>query len=191
MQPIPLINASVELLPSNGKLAPGATEIPFEFELTTKHPKQLYETYHGVFVSITYMLKCDLKRSFLAKDVQKTQQFIIQYRPTKKDKPVPVNFSISPESLQKVSKERIVIPRLLITGCLDSTDCCLTKPFTGFITVHHSEIPVKSIEIQLVRVETCGCAEGDFIILSIYLNLSNLGIQATICPIFSLNPPQN
>jgi hypothetical protein len=26
--------------------------------------------------------------------------------------------------------------------------------------VQHSEIPIKSVELQLVRVETCGCAEG-------------------------------
>lgn len=29
-----------------------------------------------------------------------------------------------------------------------------------FRTIHHTEVAVKSIEIQLVRVETCGCAEG-------------------------------
>lgn len=28
------------------------------------------------------------------------------------------------------------------------------------LIVEHTEIPVKSIELQLVRVETCGCAEG-------------------------------
>lgn len=28
------------------------------------------------------------------------------------------------------------------------------------ITVQHTEVAVKSIEMQLVRVETCGCAEG-------------------------------
>ena len=26
--------------------------------------------------------------------------------------------------------------------------------------VEHSDSPIKSIELQLVRVETCGCAEG-------------------------------
>jgi len=26
--------------------------------------------------------------------------------------------------------------------------------------VIHSDLPIKSIEIQLIRVETCGCAEG-------------------------------
>lgn len=26
--------------------------------------------------------------------------------------------------------------------------------------IEHSDVPIKSIDIQLVRVETCGCAEG-------------------------------
>jgi Vacuolar protein sorting-associated protein 26 len=73
---------------------------------------------------------------------------------------VPVHFSISPETLQKSSKEKIYIPRFLITGTIDSTSCCITKPLTGTITIQHTEMPIKSIEIQLVRVETCGCAEG-------------------------------
>ncbi|XP_055527630.1 vacuolar protein sorting-associated protein 26C [Wyeomyia smithii] len=161
VKPISLLNQHSDLAPS-GKLPAGTTEIPFELPLICpKEPKILYETYHGVFVNITYMLKCEVKRSFLAKTATKTQQFIIQYRPTRApEKKSEVNFSISPETLQKSAKERIAIPRFLITGVLDSTESCVTQPFTGSLTVHHTEVPIKSIEIQLVRVETCGCAEG-------------------------------
>lgn len=28
------------------------------------------------------------------------------------------------------------------------------------LKIEHSDIPIKSIDVQLVRVETCGCAEG-------------------------------
>uniref|UniRef100_U5EY14 Vacuolar protein sorting-associated protein 26C n=1 Tax=Corethrella appendiculata TaxID=1370023 RepID=U5EY14_9DIPT len=160
VKPIQLLNSQIDLMPS-GKLPQGISELTFEFPLnvSTKDSKILYETYHGVFVNITYLLKCDIKRSFLAKSVQKTQQFIIQL-PKTIGKINPINFSISPETLQKTAKERISIPRFLITGTLDSTDCCITKPFTGEVTIHHTEVAIKSIEIQLVRVETCGCAEG-------------------------------
>jgi len=34
------------------------------------------------------------------------------------------------------------------------------KPFTGEIIVEDSKAIIKSIELQLVRVETCGCADG-------------------------------
>lgn len=161
VKPIQLLNSTLDLS-SPGKLPAGLSEFPFEFPLScTKEPKILYETYHGVFVNINYQIKCDVKRNFLAKSVQKVQQFCIQYKP----EPLPlasseVNFSISPETLQKTAKERITIPRFLITGKLDRTECCVTKPLIGMITVQHTEVAIKSIEIQLVRVETCGCAEG-------------------------------
>lgn len=161
-KPITLLNQTVELLPAGSKLAAGMNEIDFEFPMKSKGADKMYETYHGVFVSITYFVRCELKRKFLAKDCQAKVQFFMQDKPQPIERSiqVPVHFSISPETLQKSSKERISIPRFLITGTLDSTVCCLSKPFNGFITIHHSEIPIKSIEIQLVRVETTGCAEG-------------------------------
>ena len=161
-KPITLLNQAIELLPAGSKIAAGLNEYEFEFSLTSKGADKLYETYHGVFISITYFLRCELKRKFLAKDCQAKVQFFMQNQPQPIERAmqVPVHFSISPETLQKSSKERISIPRFLITGTLDSTVCCLSEPLNGFLTIHHSEIPIKSIEIQLVRVETTGCAEG-------------------------------
>lgn len=161
VKPIQLLNSQLELMPP-GKLVQGTSEFEFEFHLNcVKEPRVLYETYHGVFVNVVYMLKAEIRRSFLSKTVSKQQQFIIQYRPTNVESvQKPINFSISPETLQKAAKERISIPRFLFTGVLDSKECCITEPFTGRITIHHTEVALKSIEIQLVRVETCGCAEG-------------------------------
>lgn len=135
VKPIQLLNVTLPLA-SAGKLPQGISEIAFEFPLAcTKEPKKLYETYHGIFVNVNYVIKCDIKRSFLAKSIQKVQQFVIQYRPTKQSLPSKdVNFSISPETLQKTAKERISIPRFLITGHLDAVDCCITKPFTGHVS---------------------------------------------------------
>lgn len=149
----------MEILPSGTKIGAGLNEYEFEFELKSKSGP-LFESYHGVYINITYFVKCDLKRKFLAKDCQSKVQFFVQNHPQSIERSVPVHFSISPESLQKTSKERISIPRFLITGSLDSTNACVTKSFNGFITIHHSEIPIKTIEVQLVRVEVCGCAEG-------------------------------
>ncbi|XP_017484747.1 PREDICTED: Down syndrome critical region protein 3 homolog [Rhagoletis zephyria] len=164
VKPITLLNTTLELA-APGKLASGNSEFHFELPLVcNKEPRVLYETYHGVFINVNYQLRCDVKRSFLAKSLQKTQQFCIQNKPTPLDTKAltntEVNFSISPETLQKTAKERINIPRFLITGKLDQTECCVTRPLTGQLTVQHSEVAIKSIELQLVRVETCGCAEG-------------------------------
>lgn len=134
VKPIQLLCVTIPLA-SAGKLPQGLSELAFEFPLTcTKEPKTLYETYHGIFVNINYLVKCDIKRSFLAKSIQKTQQFVIQYRPIKRNQLKDVNFSISPETLQKTAKERISMPRFLITGHLNATEWCVTKPFTGHVS---------------------------------------------------------
>ena len=57
----------------------GVTEIPFEIPLIPKKNRVLYETYHGVFINIQYKLKCDVKRSFLAKGVMKETDFVVEY----------------------------------------------------------------------------------------------------------------
>jgi len=48
------------------------------------------------------------------------------------------------------------IPKFLVRGRLNKTNCSLSAPFTGEITVAHSEAKIRSIELQLVRVETIG-----------------------------------
>ncbi|NP_001084757.1 uncharacterized protein LOC431791 [Xenopus laevis] len=159
VKPIQIISNSMEMV-KPGKLPSGKTEIPFEFPLNAKGNKVLYETYHGVFVNIQYSLRCDMKRSLLAKDLTKSCEFIIHSLPQKaKLPPTPVDFTITPETLQNV-KERASLPRFLIRGHLDSTNCMITQPLTGELLVETSEVAIKSIELQLVRVETCGCAEG-------------------------------
>ena len=47
-----------------------------------------------------------------------------------------------------------------LSGTLDRAVCDIEQPLQGNISVEHSAKPIKSIELQLVRVETCGCAEG-------------------------------
>ncbi|RWS01546.1 Down syndrome critical region protein 3-like protein [Dinothrombium tinctorium] len=160
VKPVSLINYSVEIAKS-GKLPIGKTEIAFELPLRVKNNKTLFQTYHGVFITIQYMLKCEVKRSMLNKDLQKVIEFIIENKP--KDviaiEPKPVNFVITPESLQNV-KDKSKVPLFKVSGRLESTLCKLSDPLSGEICVEHCDAPIRSIELQLVRVETCGCAEG-------------------------------
>ncbi|XP_071449661.1 vacuolar protein sorting-associated protein 26C [Hetaerina americana] len=161
-KPIQLVHYSIEVA-APGKIPSGKTEIPFEFPLKPRGQRTLHETYHGVFVNIQYLLRCEMKRSFLAKDLCKVAEFIVEYKENSGEKaiPQPVSFTMSPESLQNVrDREKARVPRFCITGKVDSTVCCVTKPFTGMLVVEHCEMPIKSVELQLVRVETCGCAEG-------------------------------
>ncbi|KAK6486119.1 vacuolar protein sorting-associated protein 26C [Huso huso] len=159
VKPIMLISSNIEVV-KPGKFPGGKTEIPFEFPLHVKGNKVLYETYHGVFVNIQYTLRCDMKRSLLAKDLSKTCEFMVHSLPQKgKLTPSPVEFSITPDTLQNV-RERSSLPKFLIRGHLHATTCILSQPLSGELVVESSEVPIKSIELQLVRVETCGCAEG-------------------------------
>ncbi|XP_061104852.1 vacuolar protein sorting-associated protein 26C isoform X2 [Conger conger] len=159
VKPIQLITSNIEVV-KPGKVPGGKTEIPFEFPLNVKGNKVLYETYHGVFVNIQYTLRCDMKRSLLAKDLSKSCEFMVHCQPQKgKLIPSPVDFTITPETLQNV-KERGSLPKFMIRGRLNATSCVITQPLTGELVVESSEVPIKSIELQLVRVETCGCAEG-------------------------------
>ena len=55
---------------------------------------------------------------------------------------------------------QFAIPRFLVRGRLAKTNCSLSAPFTGELTVVASEVRIRSLELQLVRVETITYAEG-------------------------------
>lgn len=78
-QPIQLVQCTLEVA-APGKMPSGKTEVPFEAPLQARVNKILYETYHGVFINIQYVLRCTLKRSFLAKDLTKVAEFIVEYK---------------------------------------------------------------------------------------------------------------
>ncbi|XP_047027300.1 vacuolar protein sorting-associated protein 26C isoform X2 [Helicoverpa zea] len=164
IKPINLINTCIELAPP-GKIPVGITEIPFEMPLRARQAVSpgypgLLETYHGVFVNIMYTLKCSMKRSFLNKPVNASCQFFVQYR--QEAGPVkPVRCEITPASIRAAGAgSRAAMPHFQIYAEIDSTVCALDKPLTGKIRVDECSVPIRSIELQLVRVETCGCAEG-------------------------------
>jgi len=160
VKPIQLILYSIDLV-KPGKFEDGETEIPFEFKLEPLTGQTLFETYHGVFVNIQYLLKADMARPLLAKNLQKTLEFIIEIQNSPTPKPSPVKFEITPESLENVKKSSLKnIPKFKIDGELESALCNINKPFIGEIRLEESEAVIKSIELQLVRVETCGCADG-------------------------------
>jgi len=164
LKPITMVDYTVEI-EKTGKIADGKSEIPFEFDLRPLEGQELYETYHGVYVNVSYTLKADVIRKFLGRNLNKTVEFIVEL-PTKIAKGVPPTpsqaetFAISPESLEVSAKKAKAIPDFHIKGELTSTKCMINDPFIGKLVLERCEEPIKCIELQLVRVETCGCAEG-------------------------------
>lgn len=157
LKPIQLVQFSLDLA-KPGKMAKGQFEIPFEIPLKPRPGQTTYETYHGVFVNIQYVLRCEMKRGAFSKAVTKSIEFIVEASKTN-ETGKGVDFTISPASLENL-KDRQAVPDFSVEGKLHTSVCSITKPFTGEITVLKSEASIKSIELQLVRVETCGCLEG-------------------------------
>ena len=59
--------------------------------------KKLFETYHGVFVNVQYNITCDLFRTFLAKNIQKKIEFIVEVPSRDIPKVSRVDFTITPQ----------------------------------------------------------------------------------------------
>ncbi|CAL8080521.1 unnamed protein product [Orchesella dallaii] len=172
VKPIQLLSYQMELA-KGGRVIAGRTELPFEFPLRGRNNRALYETYHGVFINIQYSLKCEVKRSFLiGSTMAKQTEFIVEYGSpegipvTAPSRPLTAPSDLlAPAEMKRVDFEMVSeagskLGLFHAHGHLDSVTCPITKPFTGEIIIDKSEYPIKSIEIQLVRVETCGCAEG-------------------------------
>ncbi|XP_076803915.1 vacuolar protein sorting-associated protein 26C-like isoform X2 [Clavelina lepadiformis] len=142
-----------------GKITDEETRIPFGFVLKPRGNNKLYETYHGVFISVQYVVKCLMKRPLLNKDLTKDAEFLVENKNGERATAKITSFSINPNSVQNVNS-KTNLPRFSIRGKLDSNYCCITRPFTGEIIVESADTPIRSIELQLMRVETVGCAEG-------------------------------
>ncbi|XP_055338768.1 vacuolar protein sorting-associated protein 26C-like [Paramacrobiotus metropolitanus] len=159
LKPTQLAFSSLEMA-KPGRLAAGTTEIPFELKLVQLVNKTLYETYHGVYITVQYTIKCEMKRSVLNRDIIKSLEFVVEVpQPYDDSENKPLTFNITPESLQNIA-ESTKLPRFCIKGQLDRSHFRITEPMLGELIVENCEIGIKSIELQLARVETCGSSEG-------------------------------
>lgn len=166
LKPVQLLSYEIDVTPS-GKCPSGITEYPFQFSLNPLPEQELHETYHGVYVNVQYFINCEMPRGMMAKTLKTQKEFIIHSRASpelkknQKDQK-PFQFKISPESLQNVKESsKRKIPAFLFEGYLTNTTCDINQPFSGEFTVRKCEAEIKSIELQLVRVETCTYMEGD------------------------------
>ncbi|XP_045529745.1 vacuolar protein sorting-associated protein 26C isoform X2 [Pieris brassicae] len=163
IKPITLVNTSMEIVAA-GKIPVGVTEIPFEMPLRGRPSSAgpgLLETYHGVFVNVMYTIQCSMKRSFLNKPLNAVCQFFVQYKHKDPGPLKPVRCEITPASIRASGPaSRASMPNFQLYAEIDSTVCALDKPITGKIRVDDCSVQIKSIELQLVRVETCGSTEG-------------------------------
>jgi hypothetical protein len=153
-KPISLFREETELV-SPGKFIDGPTDVPFDFIVTTQSGQPLIESYHGVFVSIIYSICISCDRGVMKKGLLKEMEFIVEIPSSRIPESVPSEFNITPESLENVRKEDLAkIPNFKISGKLHRTVCPINLPFTGEVVIEICDSPIRSIELQLVRVET-------------------------------------
>uniref|UniRef100_A0A6G1S8D3 Down syndrome critical region protein 3 n=1 Tax=Aceria tosichella TaxID=561515 RepID=A0A6G1S8D3_9ACAR len=172
---IPLVDFTHELT-KPGRLYPGETVIPFKMLIDgCVDAATLHETYHGVYISIQYFIKCRIKRPIFFKDLVEAREFIIEFDSDPIGAPPAIKqlikFEITPDSLSAPRRE--LIPDFRVTGQLDSLVWQLNEPITGEFQVEHCSVPIRSIELQLVRVETFGSPPPS----SVPLDVSSSGLH--------------
>ncbi|KAI9922928.1 hypothetical protein PsorP6_002484 [Peronosclerospora sorghi] len=117
---------------SAGKIPPGISKFPFEFELQGNDGQELLETYHGVNVSVKYEIVCDCIRGMMKNKLHKTLEFVVEVPLMKPLPDSPKKFRIVPESLENIRS----------------------------IIIQEAKSPIKSVELQLIRVESVVSADG-------------------------------
>jgi len=98
VKPITMMNLLIEVA-KPGKLPDGETKIPFEFKLAPAAGLELYTTYHGVFINIGYLIKGEMKRGFLSKDLTKNVEFIVNLPGKERVPDQKIPFHITNDSL--------------------------------------------------------------------------------------------
>ncbi|KAJ3452179.1 vacuolar protein sorting-associated protein 26c [Anaeramoeba flamelloides] len=160
-QLIPIKGVDLDFqLNESGEIPSGKTEIPFEFPFQPLNKSFLFETYHGVYLKVIYLITIKINRKGIFPNITNEQEIYANLPRKKNLSPVAKTFCILPESLKNIKMENLLkIPPFKITGKIDNLLCPVNKAFTGVIKVEQCTKFVRSIELQLLRIETCGSKE--------------------------------
>ncbi|XP_072959417.1 uncharacterized protein [Typha angustifolia] len=208
VKPISIMKKSIEVVSSAGRLGPGVTEINFSFILTqeSNSHETLYETFHGGNINIQYLIAADITRGYLHKSLSATLEFILESNKTSlvsaPNLPELVSFYITQDTQKHQMMPELLTGHFRIVGKI-STVCSLADPVSGELTVEASAVPIRSIDIQLLRsesvlsgeriitdtsvIQTTQIADGDvqrFMALPIYVILPRL----LVCPTLLAGP---
>lgn len=159
-RPIHILRKDITIT-APGKVGDGVTEFPFEFTVNALSGQQLFESYHGVYVSVVYNMSVICERGVMKRTLSKDTEFLVEI-PARVDNvdPTPITFNITPTSLENVGSKVISsIPKFSFSGRLHRSKCPINQPLTGEVIVEAAAAPIKSLELQLVRIETVN-AEG-------------------------------
>lgn len=154
----PLVKLNIEIAPA-GKFPKGVTELPFEFKLELSEGSKLFETYHGILVNVRYMLTAEIPRGMFSKPLKKSLEVVVVVESQEKLIEKPLEFEMTSSKMKKAEKDggNKELPSFQFKGKIDSRFCNIVAPFTGELQIVNCTIPIRSVELQLVRAETiCG-----------------------------------
>jgi hypothetical protein len=148
-----LFRHAEEVVPA-GRVSEGRSRVSFEINL----PKDgsLQESYHGCYVSVIYSISVSCDRGMLKKTLTKEIEFIVEIPSSTPIADVkPVIFDITPKSLADVDSSILKnIPDFRISGKLHKSYCNINHPFTGEVNINMSVSSIRSLELQLARIES-------------------------------------
>eukprot|EP00850_Spirogloea_muscicola_P016574 SM000135S27018 [mRNA] locus=s135:191048:193749:- [translate_table: standard] len=153
---LPCSQRTVEL-ERPGSIPRGTSEIGFSFRLEQQPGESglpLLETYHGAYINIQYLLSVELPRGLLQKAIKATAEFIVEGRPGVQKPPSnSVNFALTADTQKHAIGSALRAGGFRISGTL-ATTCSLSEPLVGSLTVEQSALAIKSLEVQLLRIES-------------------------------------
>lgn len=150
-----LVRLPLDISPA-GKFPKGITELPFEFKLELSEGSKLFETYHGILVNVRYSLTCDIPRGMFSKPLKKSIEVIVVVESKEKLNDKPLEFEMTSAKMKNKDSSKD-LPTFQFKGKINSRFCNIVTPFTGELRIVSCSIPIRSVELQLVRVETiCG-----------------------------------
>ncbi|GAA0172194.1 membrane traffic protein [Lithospermum erythrorhizon] len=159
VRPMPILKKVFDVQPS-GRIGSGMVEIPFSVRLRDPgedNVEKMYETFHGGNISIQYFVTVDVVRGYLQKSLTATVEFIIESEkdnlPERPVSPEMVIFYITQDTQRHALLPELKSGGFRVSGRM-STHCSLADPICGELTVEASAVPIQSIDIHLMRVES-------------------------------------
>ena len=134
----------------------------FKFPLTSYQCEQnsasLYESYHGVSVSVQYDIYAETL-SMGKQYISKKSRILVLVPGQGKNskfgrKRVTYQFALDPKKIESNKlTDQSLMPQFLIDCFLENINCCVDKPFNGFCNIKEYSTTIKNIELQFLRNE--------------------------------------
>ena len=69
-------------------------------------------------------------------------------------KRVTYQYALNPKNIENIKlTDQNLMPKFNIECFIENVNCCVDKPFNGFINIKECSTPIKSIELQFLRNE--------------------------------------